>query len=376
MTKTIVVLGAGHGGVHLSHYMLSLKAQFPDLKVIMVSPTEEFYWNLASIRVVLPAILRIDDTFRSIPKAFSKYPADTFELILGTAEHIDAGNDSVTVRLNSGKTKAVHYHTLIIATGSRAKEHLPWKSLETSEKTREGITALRKRIETAKSIVVGGAGPTGVELAGELGAAYGKTKAITIVCPGKLPLEGLIEPTRSAALKELNKLNVTVKTETKVTKVVDSYGKRVLELTHADSSKTTLEADDFIPTYGIEYNTEYAPASWKTNNNRLRVNATQRQPEFENVFIVGDAADGQAPTAQKLMEQMTYVKKQMPLYMKGEPLADYVRSDSIGLAIATGPSGGTGQNNSWRLFSLLVWWFKSRQLGLDVFDKAVNGLNL
>jgi NADH dehydrogenase FAD-containing subunit len=43
MTKTIVVLGAGHGGVHLSHYMLSLKAQFPDLKVIMVSPTEEFY---------------------------------------------------------------------------------------------------------------------------------------------------------------------------------------------------------------------------------------------------------------------------------------------------------------------------------------------
>jgi len=43
MTKTIVALGAGHGGVHLSHYMLSLKAQFPDLKVVMVSPTEEFY---------------------------------------------------------------------------------------------------------------------------------------------------------------------------------------------------------------------------------------------------------------------------------------------------------------------------------------------
>lgn len=296
--------------------------------------------------------------------------------MLGSAKQIDARNNTVAVRLNNGETKAVRYHTLLIATGSRAKEHLPWKSLETSEKTREGIAALRKRIEAAKSIVVGGAGPTGVELAGELGAAYGKTKTITIICPGKLPLEGLIEPTRSAALKELKKLDVTVKTETKVTKVADSHGKRVLELTHADSSKTTLEADDFIPTYGVEYNTEYAPASWKASNNRLRVSATQRQPEYENVFIVGDAADGQIPTAGKLMEQMTYVKTQIVSYLKGEPLADYIRSDGITMAIATGPSRGTGQNNAWRLFSLLVWWFKSRQLGLDSFDKAVGGLNL
>lgn len=49
MTKTIVILGGGHGGVHLSHYMLYLKTQFPDLKVIMVSPTEEFYVSPISV---------------------------------------------------------------------------------------------------------------------------------------------------------------------------------------------------------------------------------------------------------------------------------------------------------------------------------------
>jgi hypothetical protein len=43
MEKTIVILGGGHGGVHLSHYLLSATNLVPDLKVILVSPTEEFF---------------------------------------------------------------------------------------------------------------------------------------------------------------------------------------------------------------------------------------------------------------------------------------------------------------------------------------------
>lgn len=395
MSKTVVVLGGGHAGVHLSHYLLSVTAQFPDLKVVMVSPTEEMFvsssshglsiicitnpipqWNLAVPRVVLPDILPVDSAFRSLPKAFSKYPAGKFEFVLGKAEALDGAGNSVTVLMNSGETKAISYHTLIIATGSRAKEHMPWKSLETSEKTREAISALRTKIGAAKSIVIGGAGPTGVEMAAELGFAYGKKKLVTVICPGRLPLDGLNDSARSFALRELEKLGVTVKMDTKVTNLTESDGQRLLELTGGDSSKTTVKADEFIPTYGVIFNTEFAPESWKDGNSRLKVNATLRQPDFNNIFIVGDAANVQPATAAKLLDHLTYMKKQLVPYLKGEPLADYIINESIGMAVALGPKRGTGQFGNWRLFSLLVWWVKSRTLNLDVFPKSVEGLNL
>jgi apoptosis-inducing factor 2 len=333
-------------------------------------------WNLAAPRVVLPDILPVDSALRSLPEVFSKYPTGKFEFVLGKAKALDGAGNSVTVLMNSGETKNISYHTLIIATGSRAREHMPWKSLETSEKTREAISALRTKIGAAKSIVVGGAGPTGVELAAELGSAFGKEKSVTIICPGKLPLDGLIDSVRSSALRELEKLGVTVKLNAKVTNVTESDGQKVLELTGGDSSKTTVKADEFIPTYGVIFNTEFAPESWKDGNSRLKVNATLRQPDFNNIFIVGDAANIQPAMAGKLWDQLTYMKKQLVAYLKGEALADYVINESIGMAVALGPKQGTGQFGSWRLFSLLVWWVKSRTLSLDVFPKAVEGRNL
>ena len=44
MSKTIVVLGAGIGGLHIAHYLLSATLkQIPELQVILVAPNEEFY---------------------------------------------------------------------------------------------------------------------------------------------------------------------------------------------------------------------------------------------------------------------------------------------------------------------------------------------
>jgi apoptosis-inducing factor 2 len=349
---------------------------FPCYYFTSLSDLDFLQWNLASVRVVVPDIIPVDSTFFSIPKAHSKYPAEKFEFVLGKAQMIDPTGKSITVRMNNGGSRDISYHTLIVATGSRAKDNMPWKSLETSEKTREAIAALRSRIDSAKSIVIGGAGATGVELAGELGAAYGRNKTVTVICPSKLPLVGLSESTRSAALKELEKLGVTVVTDAKVTNQKEINGSKRLELTHGNQSKTTIEADEFIPTYGIEYNTEFAPESWKDSDGRLKVDATLRQPSFPNVFIVGDAANAQPPTAGKLMDQLTYMKKQLVPYLKGETITDYVKDDSIGVAIAIGPNRGTGQAGKWRLFSLLVWWFKSRTLGLDMAGKAAEGLNL
>lgn len=49
MSKTVVILGAGLAGLPLAHHILKNKADKYDLKVVLVSPSDEFYWNLASV---------------------------------------------------------------------------------------------------------------------------------------------------------------------------------------------------------------------------------------------------------------------------------------------------------------------------------------
>ncbi|KAF7547601.1 hypothetical protein G7046_g8952 [Stylonectria norvegica] len=58
MTKTVVVLGGSLGGLAVTHRLL--KQTLPnvkDLKVILISKNSHFYWNLASVRAVIPGVL-------------------------------------------------------------------------------------------------------------------------------------------------------------------------------------------------------------------------------------------------------------------------------------------------------------------------------
>ena len=49
------------------------------------------------------------------------------------------------------------------------------------EATRDGLHKIQEQVKSAKSIVLGGAGPTGVEAAAELGFEFGKGKETTLV---------------------------------------------------------------------------------------------------------------------------------------------------------------------------------------------------
>lgn len=90
----------------------------------------------------------------------------------------------MTIRTALGKQTQA-YDILVVATGSRsiADEHgVPWKlSLDGYEATKAALHKIQERVKAAKSIVLGGGGPTGIETAGELGFEYGQAKEITLV---------------------------------------------------------------------------------------------------------------------------------------------------------------------------------------------------
>jgi NADH dehydrogenase FAD-containing subunit len=380
MIHTIVILGAGLTGLPLSHYVLKHYADKFDLKLILVSRSTEFYWNIGATRAAIPGQMDDNKVFYSIPQAFSKHSTHRFEFVLGTVENWSPNKNSVAVALENGLKRTIDYHTIVVATGSDYRDNMPWKLVGTNQQTHAALDKLRKDVENATSIVVGGGGPTGVEFAGELGCEYAKTgkKSVTLVMSESLPLESrVMKATRMAARKELEKLNVTVISDTRVTKERANDAKGItLELTKSNGTEETLKADLFVPTWGIGFNTSFAPASLREANGRLKVTKCLRAPGYDNAFLLGDAANLDSYGASVREKQVRYLATALGKYLAGDELPEYTASDKISLTIAIGRGRGVGEVNGWNVWSFLVWYLKGRNMCTDIVPDYVAGKRL
>ncbi|KAI2621619.1 FAD/NAD(P)-binding domain-containing protein [Hypoxylon sp. NC1633] len=425
MAKTVVVLGAGPAGLPLAHYLVRRAAQQEtELRVVLVSPQSHFYWSLASVRFVLPETQHsMTEAQYLIPIAdqFAQYPyKDRFRFVLGAATALHPDRNSVTVTLNKDSSKSdansaeeeITYHTLIIATGTSYSTGVPWKAVGTTQDVRAAIAQLRSDIEQAQTIVVAGAGATGVEFAGELGAAYGSKpknkknkKQITLLSVDALPLEPrLLDRVRTTALSELRKLGVEVVANAHVVSTSDKEGEGegrdgalgkqkgkentksrgktqiTIEQTPAGGSKSTrtFAADLFIPTYSAVYNSFFAPPDMLTASGRFLQGRDLRAPGHANIFVVGDAGSQQEPQLIYAERQTRHVMGQLDSYFAsgGAAVAPYPEAagggeggadkEKIEFGITVGPDRGTGQVGGWRVPGLMIWWYKGRRLGTDV----------
>ncbi|KAK9770145.1 hypothetical protein AB5N19_04640 [Seiridium cardinale] len=378
MTKTIAILGAGPAGLAVAHYLLTYVApNVPDLHVVLINPSDEFYWNIASVRLVIPGQLADDKYLWSIPKLFAKYPSSKFEFVLGKAQTLSPDTNSVVVALNDGSSRRIDYHTVIVATGSNAKGDMPWKPLGSSQETRAAIAKLQEDIKNANSIVVGGAGTTGVEFAGELGSEYAKAgkKTVTLVSADALPLEPrIMQRTRKTALSQLEGLKIKVVSETKVTSITQSGGQQVLELTGKDGSKTTIKADLFVPTYGMVLNTQFAPADMRDANGYMNQDTFLRAPKYKNVFVLGDAGNLQPMQALNVENQVRHLTKNFEAYLETGKLEEYKFDDKVVMGLTIGRDGGTGQFGTWKPLSIFIWFFVGRYLGTNYAHDYAGGL--
>lgn len=186
MAITVVILGAGWAGLPLAHKVLkyTLPKARDGLKVFLVSPNSHFYWNVAAVRGIISGAIPDEQLFLPIELGFAQYSRENFELVLGKAQGIDIDNNTVEVARNDGTDFSLRYDQLVLATGSRIRNDLPFKPLGSHEETLTALHSLQAQIKAAKSIVIAGAGPTGVETAGELAAAY-SGKDITLIIDRK-----------------------------------------------------------------------------------------------------------------------------------------------------------------------------------------------
>jgi NADH dehydrogenase FAD-containing subunit len=188
--KNIVIIGGSYAGLSTAHQILkqTTKPASSPVKITLISRDTHLYWNIAAPRAVVSAKDVPDEKiFVPIAEGFRQYPKGVFEFVLGTATGVDATSKVVSVSVASGegqpgeKKIAVAYDTLVLCTGSDTKVATPFKSRGSTQATKSALHEYQRLVKAAKTILVVGAGPTGVETAGELAFEFGTAKKIILV---------------------------------------------------------------------------------------------------------------------------------------------------------------------------------------------------
>lgn len=181
MTRTIVILGSSYAGIEVAHYLLKhTNPVVKDLKVVLVNPSTHLYWNLSAVRAIVPGQVEDDAILKEIPGAFI-YAKDSFEFVVGSAESVDTERKMVSIA-TAGGSRTQFYEVLVVTTGSRTVgTKAPWKAFGSVDDLRASLQETREKVNKARSIIIGGGGSTGVELAGELGTEFGANKEIKLV---------------------------------------------------------------------------------------------------------------------------------------------------------------------------------------------------
>ncbi|KAK6532793.1 hypothetical protein TWF281_006969 [Arthrobotrys megalospora] len=376
MVKTVVVVGAGFTGLPTAHKLLIYTAPKVQekLKVVLISPNSHFYWNLAAVRGVIPGAIPDEQLFLPVADAFSRYPSENFEFILGKADRLQPESKSVHIAANDGTTREITYDQLVIATGSTIRGDLPFKSLGTHESTINALHSLQNEIKNANSITIAGAGPTGVETAGELAAAYGNQKQITLICAGDnvLHTSEVLPSVFQTVERDLQKLGVKVIHKTKVeTSSKESGGQTKLVLSNGENLTTDL----YLPLFGVQVNTAWLPSTLLDEAGNVKLDPYMRVQGTSNVWGIGDIGNLEPKQVTSTDQQIIDLAGNLDLVLTEQEskIKEHKVADKKMIFITLGKSYATGQIGWWKVWGWLTAYIKGRKIFVDSAPNYVNG---
>ncbi|KAJ5557093.1 hypothetical protein N7494_001008 [Penicillium frequentans] len=393
-TKNIVILGGSYAGISTAHYLL--KHAIPKLsdshsyQVVLVSASSEIICRPACPRAMISDdLLSQEKLWVSIPEVFKNYPVSNFRFEHARAEHVDHANRTVSIRYEKEEEdeKTIPFHALVIATGCSTPSPLLGLNKDSTE-LRAQWALFRDAMMKAKSIVIAGGGPAGVETAGELGEYLngqpgwfaGKLENpkvdITVVTSASQILPLLRSSIALKAEDYLARVGVTVIKGTKVTGVTPPESGTDLALptkaTVSLSDETELNADIYIPAVGMTPNTSFLDKSLLMSDGRVETNhSTLRVDKAgDRVYAVGDVGSYARPAVHSILNAVPVVcaniKRDLLLAAGDEAGAErsFKEDTRETQMVPIGRSKGVGAAMGYRLPSFLVWLIKGRDYWL------------
>lgn len=372
---TVVVIGASFGGLPVAHGLLKdvLPACGKDYKLVLINPSEQFFWKIGAPRAVTrPDMLPLDKALLHFLPTFQQY-GDKFQFIKGKATSIEPAARTVTI--NTGDS--VHYDQLVIASGTIFDNDL-WSTARGSDALVAEVKDLQARLPNASSILVAGGGPTGVETSGELGEAYGGKKEITLLSGGDRLLSRLQNQKPSQSAQDmLEKMGVTVIHKVQVKAARKEGDKTVLTLSNGE----TKTVDVYIGAAGDKPSSSFVPKIWldernkvKTDGNTLRVTA----PESAGVYCVGSVAsysDGSImDTKMAYKACVESVKLDLSGAEPGPRTKNIYKKITAEMAfVPVGSQQGVGLAFGWKVPSFVIKMAKAKDFMIGQAPKLIEG---
>ncbi|GAB1206356.1 hypothetical protein APSETT445_005041 [Aspergillus pseudonomiae] len=367
---TVIIIGGSFAGLGVAK---SLLTELPSVKVILINPSEKAFFCIAAPRIFAdPDSFAPNQYLIDIKDTFQKYQSSRFEFVQGSATTIDPTSKTVSV---SDTNVTLHYDILVIASGSTTASAIGkdsavvlFKSANTDD-IQSLIRSGQEEIASAKTFLIIGGGPVGVEFAGELAeAVQGRAGAkVTLVTQSDRLLSPLKETASTRARRLLEDKNISVQTQRKVLHVAQDSITKKWTATFDDGDELTV--DLCISTTGVLPNNSFIPAEFLSESGWVKVNDAFKvqngtSQTVDSVYAVGDITTYPDRLASKIREQVPIVTAHIKADIAGSGARPtYAAKGSLMMLVPVGRSGGTGQLFGWAPWS----WLVSRIKGKDYF---------
>jgi NADH dehydrogenase FAD-containing subunit len=323
----VVVIGGGYGGTAVA------KALDETTDVVLVEPRDGFMHNIAALRAL------VDPSW--LPKIFFPYSGllTNGRVVRDRAVEVEPHR----VVTASGEEIAADY--VVLATGSRYP--FPAKTdLVDTHHAQEQVRRTHAALSRADRILLVGAGPVGIELAGEIRDTWPE-KSIVLLDAADEILGGPYNPELKAELRrQLLDIGVELILGSPLRQQPTTAPGELGTFTVTTEAGTEIEADIWFRCYGVVPNSDYLGkelASARRADGFIEVDPTLRVVGQSTVFAVGDISTADAKMAAFAGRQATTVVDNITTLAEGR--SDLASYESMGAAIGVtiGSTGGAGQ---------------------------------
>ncbi|WP_317454167.1 FAD-dependent oxidoreductase [Streptomyces sp. TRM68416] len=235
---------------------------------------------------------------------------------------------------------------LVLATGSG----YPFPAKADVDEAAEALARLRETHEElagAERVLVTGAGPVGLELAGEIKHVWPE-KSVVIVDPAPELLPGFDPALRADLLRQRDALGIELRLSTALAEESPSEPGRAKTFTAATTADDEITADIWFRAHGVRTNGDHLAdgrLTARTAQGRVRVTDRLTVDDYGQVYALGDITDvPEAKTAGYAMQHAQVVAANIATQLRGEaPQAVYRPAPVPSVLLPLGPEHGVGQ---------------------------------
>src|SRR3981081_839539 len=323
----VVVVGGGYGGQQVA------RALDQTSDVVLVEPKDAFIHNIAALRAL------VDPSW--LPRIFlpSGGLLTNGRVVRDRAVVVDPHR----VVTASGEEISADY--VVLATGS--KYPFPAKTdLVDTHHAQEQVRRAHRALAQAERGPLMGAGPVGIELAGEIRHVW-PDKSIVLLDVADEILGGPYKPELKAELRrQLIEARVELILGSPLHQAPPTQPGELGTFTVTTEVGTDITADIWFRCYGVVPNSDYlgeALVPARRADGFIEVGPTLQVAGQTTVFAVGDISTADAKMAGFASRQAATVADNINALTQGRSDLTHYEPWGVAIAVPIGPTGGAGQ---------------------------------